>query len=253
MYDLNAKISKILFMFVFFCSAQCFAEPIKHDVRYPDGNRPFPAIVTLHTSGGYGPTKKWIENYKSKVWTERGYVVYAPDFFKRHGITPKSRMDTFSVYREKIERELSEMVELVKKDPKVDGKNVFAIGFSNGGFWASYLAGTQKVNAGASHYGVWKANMGRSIENPFPMEYFTKNSNPVLALHGADDGTQRMRHVQQAWDIVLSSGAKITTHVYPGADHAWDSKSKRFDAWNPQITQDALKRTITFFESNLRK
>ena len=162
-------------------------------------------------------------------------------------------MDTFSVYREEIERELSEIVQLVKKDPKVDGRNVFAIGFSNGGFWASYLAGTQKVNAGASHYGVWKANMGRSIENPFPMEYFTKDSNPVLALHGADDGTQRMRHVQQAWDIVSSSGANITTHVYPGADHAWDSKSKRFDAWNPQITQDALKRTITFFESNLQK
>jgi hypothetical protein len=55
---------------------------------------------------------------------------------------------------------LSEIVELTKNNPKIVRKNVFAVGFFNGGFWVSFLCGKSKVNVGASHYGVWKANMG---------------------------------------------------------------------------------------------
>jgi len=229
------------------------AQPIKYEVAYPNGAGPFPAIITLHTSGGYGPTKKWIENFKSQVWTDAGYAVYAPDFFNKHGITPKTRMETFSTYRKEIEKELTEIVELAKSDIKVDGKNIFAVGFSNGGFWASFLAGTAKINAGASHYGVWKGNMGREITNPYPMKYFSKISSPVLALHGEDDLIQKLRFVEQAWAEVRDSGAKLITHVYPGANHAWDSKVKRFNAWDPGVKDDALKRTIDFFNEHMRQ
>ena len=228
------------------------AEPIKHEVAYPDGAGPFPTVITLHTSGGYRLSIKFTENFRSKVWTDAGYAVYAPDFFDRHGLTPRTRMFTFSNYREKIEKELSEIVELAKNDPKVDGKNIFAVGFSNGGFWASFLAGTARINAGASHYGVWKGNMGPEITNLYPMKYFSKTSSPVLALHGEADGTQKMRYVKQAWYEVKHSGAKLITHVYPGAGHAWDSKGKLFDAWDPEVKEDAFKRTLNFFKENMR-
>ncbi|MFL2782893.1 MAG: dienelactone hydrolase family protein [Rhodospirillales bacterium] len=228
------------------------AELIYHEISYPEGSGPFPAVITLHTSGGFKPTKKNIENYKSKVWTDSGYAVYAPDFFKKHGLTPRTRMKTFSSYREDIEKELLAIVKLMKSDKKIDSKNIFAVGFSNGGFWARFLAGQSAVNAGSSHYGVWKANMGRDITNPYPMKYFTKTSSPILALHGEDDGTQKMHHVEQAWEEVRGNGAKLITHVYPGADHAWDSKSKRFDAWNPEVKEDSYKRTISFFKKYMR-
>tara|TARA_Y100001960_G_scaffold301500_1_gene351586 strand:- start:65 stop:823 length:759 start_codon:yes stop_codon:yes gene_type:complete len=228
------------------------AQPITHEVSYPDGSGPFPAVITLHTSGGFKPTKKWIENFKSKVWTDAGYVVYAPNFYEKHGLTPRTRMETFSTYREDIEKELSVIVELAKNNPKVDNKNIFAVGFSNGGFWACFLAGTAKINAGASHYGVWKANMGREITNPYPMNYFSQKSSPLLALHGEEDSTQKMKFVEEAWDEVKSSGGKLTTHVYPSADHAWDSKSKRFNAWDPKVKEDAFQRTLSFFKKHAR-
>lgn len=60
----------------------------------------------------------------------------------------------------------------MKGDIRINEKNIFAVGFSNGGFWVSYLTGSSKVSAGASHYGVWKKNMGRDIINPYPMRYF---------------------------------------------------------------------------------
>ena len=102
----------VLMVFSAFCPNLSFAEPIKHEANYPSGNGPFPAVITLHTSGGVAATKRWVENFKSHVWTEAGYVVYSPNFFDRHGITPRTRMDTFTVYREKIETELSKIVDL---------------------------------------------------------------------------------------------------------------------------------------------
>lgn len=229
-----------------------YAEPIYHEIAYPKGVGPFPAVMVLHTSGGFEPTKRYIENYKSKVWTDAGYAVYAPDFFKRHDITPIIKMQSFNSYRKKIEKDLLQILELMQNDSKIDGKNLFAVGFSNGGYWASFLAGRGKVNAGSSHYGVWKANFGREIINPYPMKYFTKNSSPVLALHGEDDGTQKMHFVHQAWDEVKYRGASLITHVYPGAGHAWDSNRNRFNAWNPEIKEDSFKRTDDFFQRHMR-
>ena len=105
---------------------------------------PFPAVLALHTSGGFRSINHLFQRYVND-----GFAVYVPDFFTSHGITTRKRMETFSTYREDIEK-----------------KNVFAVGFSNGGFWVCYLTGNSEVNAGVSHYGVWKANRGRKITNP---------------------------------------------------------------------------------------
>ena len=228
------------------------AELIRHEVSYPSGQGPFPVVITLHTSGGYKPTKKWIENFKSKAWNDAGYAVYAPDFFERHGLTPRRRFETFSRYRTEIEKELLDIVKVAKNDPRVDPKNVFAVGFSNGGFWASFLAASGRINAGASHYGVWKANYGTEISNPYPMKYFSSSSSPVLALHGANDGTQKIHHVKEAWAWAKNNGGKLITHIYQGADHACDSKSKRFNAWDPKVKEDAFNRTLGFFKKHTR-
>ena len=161
-------------------------------------------------------------------------------------------METFSTYREDIEQELSEIVDLMKNDPKVDKYKIFAVGFSNGGFWVCYLTGKAMVNAGVAHYGVWKANFGREITNPYPMNYFSKSSTPILALHGEDDHTQRMKFVEQAWDEAIDNGAKLETHVYSGAGHAWDKKhSERWD-YNEEVDKDSHKRTIAFFKKHMK-
>ena len=79
-----------------------------------------------------------------------------------------------------------------------------------------YLTGRSKVSAGVSHYGVWKANFGREITNPYPMKYFSKSSSPILALHGEHDWTQLLKFVEEAWDEVKYLGGRLETHVYSG-------------------------------------
>ena len=226
------------------------AEAIYHEKFYPDGSGPFPAVIALHTSGGFKTVKHLIQRY-----VDDGFAVYAPNFFVKYGITPRSRMETFDRYREDIEKDLSEVVGLMSNDPKVQKENIFATGFSNGGFWVGYLTGSSKVSAGVAHYGVWKANMGREMTNPYPMKYFSKSSTPILALHGGGDGVQRLEFAEEAWNELRSRGARLETHVYPDADHAWDRKNYKKHPYD-EVAQNAdkasHKRTIEFFKKYMK-
>ncbi len=223
-----------------------WAEPIYHEKFYPEGSGPFPAVIALHSSGGFKRIKHLVQRY-----VDDGFAVYAPDFFTRHGLTPRTRMETFSTYRENIEEELAEIVDLMKSDSNIQKNNIFAVGFSNGGFWVCYLTGTSKVKAGVSHYSVWKANFGREITNPYPMKYFSTSSSPILALHGDDDGTQRLEFVEQAWDEVKSQGGALETHIYAGADHAWDRTDSKKWEYNEEVDKDSHRMTIEFFKKYL--
>ena len=60
-----------------------------------------------------------------------------------------------------------------------------------------------------------------------------------------------MEFFSEAVDRAIDQGGKITTHVYDGADHAWDCKKcRKFDNWDAEVTQDALKRTLKFFKKH---
>jgi dienelactone hydrolase len=233
---------------------------IIHEKNYPTGPGPFPGIISLHASGGFQNAVTFIENFRSETWVKAGYAWYAPNFFEKHGITPATRMDTFDKYREDIEKELAAIITLMKADPKIDSKNIFAIGFSNGGFWTSYLTGKDIVTAAASHYGVWKANGGRDWTNPYPMEYFSSKSSPLLALHGEDDDTQKIKYFYEAWSQIKDT-PKIEEHVYSDAGHVWDcfpilatlkKVCEQFEDPNREVTDDALKRTLAFFKKHTK-
>jgi len=107
-----SKYAKILMgsiVFLIFANS-VRAEPIYHEKNYPDGSGPFPAVIALHTSGGFRTVKHLIQRY-----VDDGFAVYTPDFFIRHGLTPRTRMETFDRFREDIEKDLSEIVALMKK------------------------------------------------------------------------------------------------------------------------------------------
>ncbi|MEE2956310.1 MAG: dienelactone hydrolase family protein [Pseudomonadota bacterium] len=226
------------------------AEPIYHQKLYPDGAGPFPAVIVLHSSGGPRTTEHVLWDFN-----DSGFAVYFPYFLWRHRIKVENRMDTFSIYREPIEKELAEIVELMKKDPKVDKNNIFAVGYSNGGFWAGFLSGKALVNAGVSYYGVWKACSGSDCENEYPMEYFSENSSPMLALHGDSDSKQDVFDAESAWDEIRGSKAKLESHIYKNAEHGWDlGHLPRWKdcCYNKEVTKDAYKRTIAFFKKHMK-
>ena len=239
----------IIFFLLF--SNFAIAEPIYHEKKYPKGDGSFPAVILLHTSGGY-KSDAYI-NDRGEFFLKEGFAIYAPDFFKRHGITPKTRSKTFTQFRKNIEQELLEIVELVKKDPKVNPNNVFAVGFSNGGFWATFLSSTGKINAASSHYGVWQFGGPKNLTKGYPVKYIKKECSPLLVLHPEKDVVQKYKFVKPEIDRAKKRCKDIKVHIYDKGGHNWgSSRYKGGVGYNPDIYKDAMKRTIVFFKSNLK-
>ena len=237
---------RILIVIYFFIISAAFSDPIYHEKKYPSGNGPFPAVILLHSSGGFKSNQ--MLNYLGDDYIENGFAIYAPDFFKRHGITTETRKKTWTTFRKPIEKELSEIVELVKKDKKIDSKNVFAVGFSNGGYWATYLAGTKQVNAASSHYGVWTFKGGL---NGYPVKYVKKDCSPLLVLHPIKDQIQKIEYVRSHIEKAKKTCAKVKVHYYTNGGHAWESqKYKGGVGYNKDVWKDAVTRTINFFREN---
>ncbi len=140
---------------------------------------------------------------------------------------------------------------MIKKDPKADAKNIFAVGFSNGGYWASFLAARNHVNAGASHYGVWRWPTS-SGWNGYPANYFYSDSNPVLAIHGDNDSVQKPHFVYPQLEAVEGKSPKFRKHIFGDAGHSWDCEPCRKDGYDHEATQQALKITLEFFATNKR-
>jgi dienelactone hydrolase len=236
----------LLFVSLVLSNSAVHADPIYHEINYPDGNGPFPVVIALHTSGGFKTVKKQMSKY-----TNAGYAVYAPDFFRRHGILKSNRFETWTTYRTAIEAELLELIEVIKNDPKADAKNIFAVGFSNGGYWASFLAARKHVNAGASHYGVWRWPSSAGW-NGYPADYFDSDSNPVLAIHGDNDSVQKPRFVYDQLDIAEGKSPKLKKHIFSNAGHSWDCEPCRKDGFDEEATRQSLKMTLKLFEANKR-
>ena len=66
------------------------AESIFHERHYPEGFGPFPAVIALHTTGGFKTIKNVIKRY-----IDNGFTVYAPDFFRSHGLNSARKFETF--------------------------------------------------------------------------------------------------------------------------------------------------------------
>ena len=236
----------IVFYFLFFGSA--FSEPIYHEKKYPAGNKPFPVVILLHSSGGF--KSDYMMSYIGSDYLKNGFAIYVPDFFKRHGITSQTRKKTWTTYREPIEKELSEIVAIAKQDKKIDSKNIFAVGFSNGGYWATYLAGTKQVNAASSHYGVWTFKGGL---NGYPTKYIKKDCNPLLVLHPKKDKVQQLKHVKSHIAKAEKSCSAVKVHYYDEGGHAWESQKYQGGVgYNKDVWKDAVNKTITFFKKNMK-
>jgi len=237
---------RLLIVIYFLISSAVFSEPIYHEKKYPSGNGPFPVVILLHSSGGF--KSDYIMNYIGSDYLKNGFAIYAPDFFKRHGITSQTRKKTWTKFRVPIEKELSEIVELVKKDKKIDPNNIFAVGFSNGGYWATYLSATKQVNAASSHYGVWTFTGGL---NGYPARYIKKNCNPLLVLHPIKDQVQQLKYVKSYITKAEKSCSAVKVHYYDQGGHAWESQRYQGGVgYNKEVWKDAVGRTVEFFKAN---
>jgi carboxymethylenebutenolidase len=211
----------------------------------PDGPGPYPAILVLHTSGGLQSGDLDF----AKRLVQEGYVALVPAFLEAYGIRAQTRQATFTTLAQSIYADFVASLDLLRRSEKVDGKKLAAIGFSNGGYFALWLAATGQVQAGVSYYGALTgAGTDRSLSRF--RQAFASTSAPVLVLHGANDSTVPVRNAIELDSILAAAQSPHEFHQYPGAEHRFDRDS---GAGHETAAADAWLRTRTFLRKLLKE
>ncbi|HTT15010.1 MAG TPA: dienelactone hydrolase family protein [Thermoplasmata archaeon] len=122
--------------------------------------------------------------------------------------------------------------------PEVDPARVGSVGFCFGGAMSARLATVDPdLRAAVIFYG----------QNP-PMEDVPRIRAAVLGLYGAEDPGITAT-VPQLADAMAKAGGQFSSHVYPGAKHAFFNETR--PNYHAASAQDAWQRVLGFYASTL--
>ena len=199
-------------------------------VYVPEGTGIKPLILVIHASGGMMDA----DHDYAKALTTKGYISVVPDFFTSYDITTRTKRETWTEYRDEIHEDFTTIITQIKSMSKTPSKNVFAVGFSNGGYWAAALAARGDIDAGVSYYGAYSEGGTVRGRNALEMGSIIGNtgsgSAPLLIFHGTEDR------------IVPLIVAKNIERLYPGVEARYYERPGRVPgelyAPRPQLSGD---------------
>ncbi len=146
-YALLASLALAVFPLVDHAETVAVRVGVKKDMdaqlMTPEGNGPYPAILLLHTSAGL---QSGDLDFARQLVSE-GYAVLVPSFLAAYNIRAKNRQESFTLYAEPIYADFIACLDDLKANPKVNAKKLGAVGFSNGGYFAMWLAAKGDVRA----------------------------------------------------------------------------------------------------------
>jgi carboxymethylenebutenolidase len=207
---------------------------------------PAPAIILIQEIFGVNADMR----AKCDAFAKQGYIAIAPDLFWRQEpgvqLTDKTKaewdkafalMNGFDV--DKGIDDLSATLDAARTMKGCTGK-VGCVGYCLGGKLAYLMAARTDIDASIGYYGVGLdglLNESESIKNP-------------LMLHIAE--LDKFSSAQARGKIVahFAGSRTVTTHVYPGVDHAFARKGgEHYDDTAAKLAND---RTDMFFAQYLK-
>ena len=185
----------------------------------------------------------------AKALTKEGYLSVVPDFFTSYDITTRTKRETWTDYRDDIHKDFTTIISQVKSMSKTPSKNVFAVGFSNGGYWAAALAARSDIDAGVSYYGAYTEGgtvRGRSgIESGSIISEADSDSAPLLMFHGTDDSFVPIKVAEIFEDLYPN----VEAHYYDDLEHTFERKG-RLEAYDEEAANDAWEKTLKFLKQH---
>lgn len=198
-----------------------------------------PAVVVIQEWWGLVPH---IEDLVDRFASE-GFTAIAPDLY--HGKTTKSPDDAGKMLMEldvdRAAKEIGGAAAYLLSRPETSSQKFGVVGFCMGGALAQHTA-THNPNVGAavSFYGGFKK-----------VELKWENLHaPLLLIFGENDKGVPADSGRALGEKLGEMGKQVEVVVYPNADHAFFNDT-RPEVYNPEAAQNAWKRTIELFRSNL--
>ncbi|SVD14423.1 uncharacterized protein METZ01_LOCUS367277, partial [marine metagenome] len=214
-------------------------------IYVPEGTGIKPLILVIHASGGMMDA----DHDYAKALRKEGYISVVPDFFTSYDITQKTKTETWTDYRDDIHKDFTTIISQVKSMSKIPSKNVFAVGFSNGGYWAAALAARGDIDAGVSYYGAYSEGgtvRGRSaIESASIISEADSDSAPLLMFHGTDDSFVPFEVAKIFEDLYPN----VEAHYYDDVEHIYERKGK-FDYYDEEAAKDSWGKTLKFLKQH---
>jgi dienelactone hydrolase len=225
------------------CSESAASEMrLPYHLSRPGGNGPFPAVVILHDCSGLGPRSSGAPWRWASELTARGYVSIWPDSFVSRGRTTGVCTDASPprVTHQQRADDAYEALSYLRSLPFVQGRRVAVMGGSHGGSSTLATIVDAPANAARGKSGFAAAialypNCARSLGG-WSVERKPQRGGPTFAYAGAfkplaplliligelDDWTPA-EPCRKLAEAAQSAGYPVTTKVYPGAHHSFDS------------------------------
>lgn len=205
----------------------------------------FAAVLLVHGALGLDD--------QMKVWTARlaseGYVAFAVDLYG--GRVPRNLEEGIAIARTSSAARRQGMIDsairFLRSRPKVRADRIGAVGWCSGGAMVFRLAvRDSELLAAAIHYG------------PVTSEPKALGSvhAAVLGIFGGADQMIPVDSVRAFETQMHRLGKNSTIVIYPGVGHAFEfpgASGPNTNGYHPVESADAWRRTIKFFDENLKR
>ena len=134
--------------------------------------------------------------------------------------------------------------------PRTRGQKIGIVGYCMGGR-VVYLAAPAPgpgLSAGVVYYGG--AILAPYSDGVTPVDGTANINIPLMGNFGETDGNPTPDDVSNIEAALSAAGKSHDFKMYPGAGHGFNCNDR--DSYNEAAASDAMARTLSFFESNLK-
>lgn len=228
-----------------------YSATIKGVFETPEGDGPFPVVILMHGCGGLSRYVKSSLNAHANALRNQGFATLVLDSFGPRGLFAQCNLLQLATARDYRVYDAFNALEVIRKNPLVDPKNIFLVGQSNGGSVALIAAGGGKYSKMTSDlrftaivaYYPWCAVTPASIVSP------------LLVFGAGNDDWVSAEECETKKNYVEGSSMEVV--IYPKTDHSFDlsiPRQKYQGRWvggNKFAREDSRKSMIEFFKNNL--